>query len=224
MSGTPSKKSIRPQRRYLFEVILVIIVMVALAYISPALKTISYVIAVVYVFWDMRRRHRSWSDIGISLKGIGKGIAANWYLITIVAVVIQFLVLFIVPQAYLPNLLNHIIGRLPLLSYDKLAVTIGLVIIISLVEELIFRGLIQERIGWYVGQPAAVLIASIAFGLLHYSPGPFNIVATDIGLVVLDGVFYGLIFSRCRNIFVSWIAHMATDLIGLLLLLALFNP
>lgn len=220
ISSEAKKKGTK--QRFLYEVLAVLVITVGLAYISPQLKQIAYVVPLVYVLVERKRRHRSWSEIGIQFKNFGKDFVANWYLFVIVAIIIQFVALFIA-KLYWPDLLNHILGRLPSLNIGSLDSTIAIIIIVTFMEELIFRGLFQERLSWYVGQAPAILIASIGFGLVHYSQGPFSIVATDIALVILDGIFYGLIYARCRSIFVSWTAHVVADFVSLAILLSLFN-
>jgi membrane protease YdiL (CAAX protease family) len=65
----------------------------------------------------------------------------------------------------------------------------------------------------------AVLVVSMAFGLVHRNPGPPAVTGADMGLVALDGVVYGWIFVLRRNLLVAWLAHVLADTIGLLLLL-----
>ena len=85
-------------------------------------------------------------------------------------------------------------------------------------EELTYRTLIQGRLAWFLGAPAAIGVASLLFGLAHYAPGPALIVSVDIGLIVLDSILYGMIFARRNNLWMVWLAHLLGDILGLLVL------
>ena len=64
-------------------------------------------------------------------------------------------------------------------------------------------------------------MVALLFGLMHLAPGKPAIVAVDVLGVVVDGLIYGAIFARGRNLYVAWLAHFAADLAGLRLLLLL---
>jgi membrane protease YdiL (CAAX protease family) len=74
---------------------------------------------------------------------------------------------------YYSELMNHITGRLSISfgSLESLSAIGGLpvtALILILMEEVVFRVTIQERLSWFVGTPAAILFASsIIFGLVH---------------------------------------------------------
>ena len=66
--------------------------------------------------------------------------------------------------------------------------------------------------------PAAVGVASLLFGLAHYAPGAGLVLLTDIGLIVIDSILYGVMFARRNNLWVVWLAHLLGDIGGLLVL------
>jgi membrane protease YdiL (CAAX protease family) len=98
-----------------------------------------------------------------------------------------------------------------------------LLIVIPFFEELIYRGLLQQRLAWYLNGFVAVIIASLIFGLQHFTCGSAAILAVDLAGVFVDCVFYGWVFSKSRNVLVSWAAHTFADLVGAALLLGFFN-
>ncbi|MFN8486188.1 MAG: CPBP family intramembrane glutamic endopeptidase [Caldilineaceae bacterium] len=91
----------------------------------------------------------------------------------------------------------------------------------ELTQELVFRALFQNRLSAFVSPGAAIVLAALAFALAHYSPGPALVIFVDLLSVFVDGVIYGIIYQRSRNIFVSWIPHFLGDVVALFLLLAL---
>ena len=164
--------------------------------------------------------NRSWEELGLKFHDFKKDLFDNWYLILIVAVFLQ-LPIVLIGKFYWTELLTHIKDRIPLINSSAIGYLILIILVIPLLEELIYRGLFQQRLSWYLNGFVAVLIASFIFGLQHFTPGKSVIVAVDVAGVVVDGMIYGLIFARCRNVFVSWTAHVAADLIGLAFLLLL---
>jgi type IV secretory pathway VirB6-like protein len=56
---------------------------------------------------------------------------------------------------------------------------------------------------------------------MHYSYGSIAIVTLDMFGIFIDGMLLGIIFTRTKNIFASWIGHYLSDLIGIACLLFL---
>ena len=81
------------------------------------------------------------------------------------------------------------------------------VIMVSIVEELMFRGVVLNRLLVVAPKWLAVLISSILFGLIH--TGPLQMIYATLG-----GVFYALIYIRFRNLLLCIIAHMVFNLAG----------
>jgi membrane protease YdiL (CAAX protease family) len=184
----------------------------------PAAKAFAYIPPMVYVLRERRIQKRPWEEIGIKLRGFKKDFLNNWYLILIVAIVLQFPIA-LAGKYFWPDLLKHISDRIPLLNSSSIGYLILIIIVIPFLEELIYRGLLQQRLAWRLNWFVALIIASVVFGLQHFTPGKPAIVAVDLAGVALDGAIYGLIFARCHNVFVSWVAHVAADLVGLAVLI-----
>jgi membrane protease YdiL (CAAX protease family) len=184
------------------------------------LKPLAYIATLVYISGEHKRRGHSWEEIGIKLRGFKKDFRANWHLILIVAVVLQ-LPIPLIAKAYWPDLLKHISDRIPLLNSSSIGLLILVLILIPFFEELIYRGLLQQRLAWFLNGFLAASIASFIFGLQHFYPGSLVTVAVDMAGVFVDGMVYGWIFSRCNSVIVSWSAHTAADLVGVALLLFL---
>jgi membrane protease YdiL (CAAX protease family) len=111
--------------------------------------------------------------------------------------------------------------RLPFDSNMGWIVLLPLLAFSLLGEEMTYRTLIQGRLTPIIGVPAAVGVASFLFGFAHYAPGPGLIVVTDVGLIMIDSILYGIIFARCNNLWVVWLAHLLGDIFGLLVVVFL---
>ena len=204
-------------KRLLSETLLVTAVTILLFLLFNNLKSIIPVIPAIYLLAERRIRHRSWSDIGFKIKNILSDIKMNWYLILLVGVISQFPPC-IIGKYCVPEYVNHVKSRLPLdvniIIPAILTITTG-----TFLEEVIFRGFIQGKLEWFTTPFKAIIISSILFALMHYSHGSPTIVALDISGVFIDSILFGIIFTRTKNIFTSWIGHFLSDIFGLVCLL-----
>jgi uncharacterized protein len=92
---------------------------------------------------------------------------------------------------------------------ELLAVIFVIAVIPSIVEELLFRGLIQKVFERLLSQIVAAILAGTIFGLYHMNP--FEIVPL-IGL----GVFFGLLRFRSQSLLLPMSAHFFNNLMAVL--------
>jgi membrane protease YdiL (CAAX protease family) len=214
----------KPTRIVIAELALVLLVTFALNFLMPpTFKGLVLFLPVAYVLIERHFRHRSWKELGIVRQGILKGIAANWHLFIIVGVVLQITIPW-VATFFWPDYLQHILSRLPGSPSAGIAAFLAFLMLTALstfIEELVFRGLVQERLSWFFLQAIAIAAASVLFGIIHWAPGDPLVVSADVSTVVLDGIFYGAIYARSRSVLVSWTAHFLADIVGLAMLLLL---
>jgi CAAX protease family protein len=88
-------------------------------------------------------------------------------------------------------------------------------------EELFFRGCLfrslRDRHGFAVGAAGS----AVAFGLVHYLPGPWQDSLLLMGVMVFTGLGLAYLYERRKTIVASLAAHVAFNVIGLTLILAL---
>ncbi|EAM0952826.1 CPBP family intramembrane metalloprotease, partial [Campylobacter jejuni] len=72
------------------------------------------------------------------------------------------------------------------------------ILLVVLVEEVYFRGYLQQRLSQILNPNSALLIASIAFGLIHYRSGVLMIVFAS-----LAGIIYGLAYKYSKSLWIS---------------------
>jgi membrane protease YdiL (CAAX protease family) len=224
MKGNTSGVRSKPSRIVLAELASVLAVTYALYFLLPSsVKGLVLFLVVAYILVERRSRHRSWKELGILRQGILKGITANWHLFIIVAVVLQITIPWAATFLW-PDYLQHILSRLPWSPSAGIAAFLSFLLLTALstfLEELVFRGLIQERLSWFFPQAVAIVVASILFGIMHWTPGNPIVVFADISAVIVDGMFYGAIYVRSRSVLVSWTVHFFSDIVGLAMLLLL---
>jgi len=207
-----------PSRRALYVTLAVVLLSMIPGLFVPATKPFAYIVPLVYLLIERRRRGRSWKEIGINPRTFGRDLIQNWRPFLLVAFFLQ-LPLPLIARAAWPALLEHVRERVPFLTPSGLGALILTIIVVAFIEELIYRGLLQQRLAWYLNGFLAILIASLVFALQHFTPGAPTVVAADLAFVFLDSMVYGWIFARCQNVLVSWSAHVAADLVGVAIIL-----
>jgi membrane protease YdiL (CAAX protease family) len=182
----------------------------------------SAVIAVVNIavllFW-LSRRHPGWvGAIGIPsrlLPEIGAGVAFGAILYPGVAFGIGVVI----------DLILHEISGRTVSTPDQIpshlapfgvGVTIVYAVVIAPIhEELFFRGILfrslRDRYGFGVGGWAS----GVAFGLVHYIPGPFLDSLLLMSIMVFTGFALAYLYERRGNIVAPMVAHATFNTIGL---------
>jgi uncharacterized protein len=203
--------------RILIETIVVIGITIILFIKFNKYNSLISCIPIVFFLIERKIRHRSWADVGFNINNTLINLRENRYLIIFAAIILPMLTFFIA-KYFKPEYITYVKSRLPL-NINAIITSVITIAIGTFLEEIIFRGFIQERIGWFTGAPIAIVIASILFALMHISKGSFDIIAIDLAGIFIDSLFFGIIFLNTNNIFASWISHFLSDLTGLLCLL-----
>lgn len=74
---------------------------------------------------------------------------------------------------------------------NLLLLTIVMIFVVGLIEEFIFRGIIQTRLEEFLGPAGGILLASLLFGLMHSSYGtPYEMAYTFLAGGILGYLFY----------------------------------
>ena len=199
--------------RELYEVVIILILTFVAQFIWREFSLLFASIPTMYLFIERYLRRRTWAEIGFSIRKIPRDVVANWLPILLVSIIIQFLVVW-TTKNWMPIFLDHVIARFPL-TIDQSLGYLPMLLIGTLWEEINYRALFQDRLSWFIPAPVAIGIVSVIFGIGHWAQGNSVIVTIDILLVILDSVFYGIIFARSKNVFVSWIAHFLANLFAI---------
>ncbi|HWR25486.1 MAG TPA: CPBP family intramembrane glutamic endopeptidase [Methanosarcina sp.] len=140
----------------------------------------SLIIPVVVIIMHQRS---SLEEIGITLKHIGGYIILS------------------IPLGFLLGLGEFLTIRtgylIPDLSFENLLkLSIIMILFVGLVEELIFRSILQTRLEQALSSKEALLITSILFGLMHSGYGTFY----EILYTGFVGLFIGFAFYKTRSL------------------------
>lgn len=88
--------------------------------------------------------------------------------------------------------------------------TLGAVIVAPLVEEMLFRGLILERMAGRWGMAGGIAFSSLLFGLMHFEP---------LGST-LFGAFMCLLYLESRSLLLPVLCHAINNAMAILLFIA----
>lgn len=110
-----------------------------------------------------------------------------------------------------------IVTHSPLLFSIAFIFTAG---VIPMLEEILFRGLLQNMLADYLSPKKAIVIASLIFAGCHYSPsqGAYN--APLLCSLFVTSLFLGIIYMRYNSLWASIGMHGAVNGIMMLVLLA----
>ena len=236
ITGSPVSEAMAPHdRRARWELIgvlaLLLVTLAASLLKGQDIFIFAYIMAVVVALGGPRRHGRPWSDLGIK-PGFVDDLRRAWHFVALDLVfqVLPPTLVIAFVLGYGRDLVDHITSRLPVdvassAGLTALVTLLALALVLTLVEELVYRVMIQERLSWYVGTPAAILFAAILFAAAHAvgTLGTPQVVLADVAGVALDGVIFGLIWAKTRNLAVTWAAHYAADVVGILALVVVLR-
>ena len=233
-AAKPAREPTPHDRRALYGILLVLGILVASIAVSiPAHKNIyifGYITAIVYATNGPMWRNRPWRELGLK-RGFTTDFRRVWYLVAIVVGLFQLL-----PPSfgiahlfgYYSELVRHMSARLPVTIDSQkgiaaLAGLLALTLVLTLMEELVFRVTIQERLSWFIGTPAAILIASVLFAAAHAAvTGSAHVILADTAGIAIDGILFGIIYAKTHNLALTWATHYAADVVGIIALLVIF--
>lgn len=135
--------------------------------------------------------HFHWSDWKIGLRELA--------FFTPAVILLGLALGFIHPHANLPRL-----GK-AILSWA------GIFVFVAVPEELFFRSWLQNLLERRLGRKAALLIASLLFGLSHFNKRSAHFNWRYVVLATIAGIFYGRAWREQQRVPASSITHTCVD-------------
>jgi hypothetical protein len=143
---------------------------------------------------------RSWSYVGLDASAARSIVLVRGWLLGALSILV-------------PSLLLVALGWLAIRpsmhgSWLIAALQVSLILLAAaLSEELFSRGYIFAALREWMGWPVALLLTSVAFGLLHLANPGADL--QSVLLVTLAGVFLGAVLILTRSLYAAWMAHWA---------------
>lgn len=174
------------------------------------LASVTLLVGIVFYFVTREPEERE----TMSLKAVPKALK-DWKTdILIFMPLVMNLICYALAKMFVPEFLEHLSERTDFLSFNAILVLIAELVIAALGEEIAWRGFFLAKLSNRIPFALALLITAMLFSLCHFSTGSFVVVLYDLLFIVINAVFYGLIYKRSNNIIVSTIAHFLANLVG----------
>ena len=125
----------------------------------------------------------------------------------------------VIANKFLPEFNEHVNNRASFAISEDLMKTILMMAVLTLGEEIAWRGFFQKQTSKKMHYILSIIITSLLFAIGHYSAGTFAVVAYDLLFVFIDSSIFGLIFKETDNAWCSWIPHFLADILGVLLII-----
>jgi hypothetical protein len=101
----------------------------------------------------------------------------------------------------------------PAMVFAALWAWIRIFLFVALPEELYFRAWVQNLLERRLGRAAALVTASVIFGLSHFNKRSTHFNWRYVLLASIAGIFYGRAWRRDRRVPASTITHATVDTI-----------
>lgn len=125
----------------------------------------------------------------------------------------------VIANKFIPEFNEHVNNRASFAISDNLMKTILTMAVLTLGEEIAWRGFFQKQTTKIIKFVPSIILTSLLFALGHFSAGSFVVVTYDLLFVFIDSTIFSLIFKETDNAWCSWIPHFLADILGVLLII-----
>lgn len=110
----------------------------------------------------------------------------------------------------------HVVGRTSsMLSFDRIPLLIGQVILGALGEEIAFRGFFVGKAMKIVPFWPCAVVSSVVFAAGHIATGDVGLVAYDVSTIFIDSMIYAVVYRKSGNCLVCAISHILCNAAGI---------
>ncbi len=182
------------------------------------IPAIAMLIAIPFWIVEGRKKHHMPENTDIVPQSMLEGFRKAGWLILLP--VVSGVVAVLLSKLVMPAFYIHVLERTkPILIFNKLPLLIVQLLILSLAEEVVFRGVLQARISTWIRPAYAIAAASFFFSIAHYSSGAINIVLYDLFFIFVDSILYGIIFEKTKSVWACWSSHFLANAVGVAIVL-----
>ena len=176
------------------------------------LASITLIIGIVCYFITSETKERE----DMSLKMIPDLLKDAKLDILILMPILMNVICYAFAKMFLPEFLEHLLERIGFLSFNQIIVLIIELMIAALGEEIAWRGFFQNRLSKWLPFSLALFITAGLFSFCHFSIGSLHIVLYDFIFIIINAIFYGLIYKKSNNIIICTISHFFANVVGIL--------
>ena len=183
---------------------------------AAKLAPLTLLIGIVVFFITWKAEKAAGNGDGLDIRRVPEALKDKrvWFLIAMPS--IMNLICYALAKSLVPEFLVHLKERTGFLSFSQVALLIPELIIAALGEEIAWRGFFQKQLTKACAFAPALVVSSALFALCHLAQGNALVVLYDLLFIFINAIFYGLIFRRTDNAYVSTLAHFAANLLGVI--------
>lgn len=153
-------------------------------------------------------------DEGLNFKTILSLLKNKGTIILIFMPILMNFICKVIAKLFVPEFIEHLKERTGFLAFNMMPVLIVELIIAALGEEIAWRAFFQKQTSKIVPFLPSLIISSALFSICHFNQGNAIVVIYDLVFIFINAIFYGIIFKKTDNAFISTIAHLLANLFG----------
>lgn len=176
------------------------------------LASVTLIVGIVFYFITREPEENN----AMSLKAVPRALK-DWKTdLCILIPVVMNVICYALAKLFVPEFLEHLSERTDFLTSGMIIILIAELLIAALGEEIAWRGFFLNKLSKRLPFLPALLITAILFSLCHFNIGNVVVVLYDLLFIVVNAVFYGLVYKRSNSIIVSTISHFLANLVGMI--------
>lgn len=178
------------------------------------LQLASFTLIIGIVAFFVTRKTNDDINEGLNHKTILSSLKNKNIIILILMPIIMNVISLFIAKLFVPQFIEHLTARTDFLAFNMIPVLIVELIIAALGEEIAWRAFLQKQMSKILPFVPSLIVSSVLFSICHFNQGNTIVVIYDLLFVFINAMFYGIIFRKTDNAFISTIAHFLANLFG----------
>ncbi len=167
----------------------------------------------IAAFFVTRKTNKDINE-GLNIKTLFNSLKDKKVILLVLMPVIMNAICFLIATIFVPEFITHLKSRTDFLALSQIPVLIIELMISALGEEIAWRAFFQKQVSKVLPFIPSLIISSALFSLCHYTEGSLIIVLYDLLFIFINAIFYGIVFKKTDNAYISTIAHFIANLFG----------
>lgn len=188
---------------------------------GETIKLASLTIIIGIVAFFVTRKTNENKNEGLDIKTIPNLLKDRKIIFLVFMPMIINVICFVVAKLFVPEFVEHLKSRVDFLDLNKIPILIVELIMSALGEEIAWRAFFQKQISKSVPFLPSLIISAVLFAICHYTQGSLVVVLYDLLFIFINAIFYGIIFRKSDNAYVSTLAHFLANLLGIIAIMLL---
>lgn len=182
--------------------------------ISLASFTLIVGIPMYFIVWQSEKAEGC-SDV-LAIKAVPSALKDKKVILLLLMPIVMNAICNMIAKLVIPEFIQHLKMRTDFLAMNKLPFLLIELAIAALGEEIAWRAFFQNQLTRAISFIPALIVSSALFTICHCMQGEMTVVLYDLLFVFINALFYGMIFKKTNNAFVSALAHFLANLFGII--------